>query len=194
MQIPITYVDSKKYIVSVTHDEDGDGPDTWGNFTIVQFKDRDFTTHENVEAYLTENGKLLPAVQAKLRAGKMFTLNYSRYSSADGGHYSLDGAINPDPEDLDGFIVFDDAYIKGTDYSQRRKMADQDLKNYTQWAQGDVYNVLIEDEHGETVDGLGGLYGFESIKEYLSETIPGAEYTARLVYPGSGTQSEEISI
>jgi len=32
---------------------------------------------------------------------------------------------------------------------------------YTQWCNGEIYYYIIEDEDGENVDSLGGLYGLE---------------------------------
>lgn len=138
------------------------GPDQWGNFTIVQFRDNDFDTYGDIEDYLTETGKLRPEYQAKLKAGKMFTIDYSRYSSTDGGFYRLNGGIpsgaDLDSQDINGFIVFDDAYVKNVSYAERRKYAEQDLKTYTQWANGEVYGYMLDGPDG-VIDSCGGFIG-----------------------------------
>lgn len=194
-QIPVKYIDTIDYRVLIHQDDFPEGPDTWGNFTIVQFRDRDWSTYEELESseYVTESGKLTPATRAKLRAGKMFTLDYRRYSSADGGYYRLDGGIptgEVDSSDINGFIIFEDEYIKGTSYEERKKYAEQDLETYTQYCQGEVYWVKIVTASGREIDSLGGLYGDEGVKQFVAETIPDAvsiEYVG--VYP-DGTEYE----
>ena len=195
--ITVKYIDTTKYKVKVHQELDNsDDPTSWGNFTIVQFKDDDWTTYEDPYSsdYFTESGKLTPGTLARLRAGTMFTMSYSRYASADGGHYRLDGAITGTIDDIDGFIIFDPGYIKGISYEERKRYAEQDLETYTQFAQGDVYWVEIETEDGRAVDSCGGLYGTEGIKAYIEEVIPGAEYEAIGVDDGYSTGSSTYEI
>lgn len=142
--------------------DNGNDPTDWGNYKIVQFRDDDFSTYEDLDNYLTENGKLLPSVQAKMRAGKIFTLSYSRYSNSDGGFYRLDGGIpsgEVDSRDVNGWIEFDDGYIKDTTYAERRTYAEQDLLTYTEWANGEVYGWTVERPDGEQIDGCWGYIG-----------------------------------
>lgn len=198
--IPIKYIDTTKYKVRIHQEQDDfNGPDTWGNFTLVQFRDDDFDTYQDLDdsEYVTEAGKLTPATLAKLRAGKMFTINYSRYSNSDGGHYRLDGGVPSgvvDSRDINGFIVFEDAYIKGTSYEDRKLYAAQDLAEYTMWANGDVYWVEILTEDGREVDSCGGFIGTEAVKQYIEDTIPGAEYDAIGINDGYCTGSSEYEV
>ena len=145
--INVKYIDTTKYKVRISEEEyPVDGPHEWGNFTIVQFKDRDWNSYTDIEEYCTENGKLLPSVQSKIRAGKIFSFTYNRYSSCDGGYYRYP-SNETNPENIDGFIIFEPEYIKGTTYEDRKRYAKQDLETYTQWANGEVYNVSIETEN-----------------------------------------------
>lgn len=150
--------------IDLWYDWDIDGPDTWGNYRIVQFRDNDYTTYEQFgySEYVTENQHLTPAILAKLRAGKMFTIDYRSYSNADGGYYSLNGDMpkgEVDSQDVNGFIIFDDDYIKGTSYEERKKYAEQDLKEYTAWANGEVYGFTVTDHNGDVIDSCGGFIG-----------------------------------
>lgn len=177
--IPVRYIDTTKYKIALYNDDYAESPTDWGNFTIVQFCDNDFGSYQDRYAneFVTEGGKLTPAVQAKLRAGKMFTISYSRYSNADGGYYRLDGSITDTIEGVDGFIIFDDGYIKNVSYADRRKYAEQDLRTYTHWAQGDVYWLKIETASGLEVDEIGGgLYGLADVKSAITDIIGDAEY------------------
>ena len=150
--------------IEIWQDWDCESPADWGNFTIVQFRDNNYTTYKQLEysEFVTENDCLTPATLAKLRAGKMFTIDYRSYSNADGGYYYLDGGIpkgQVDSQDVNGFIIFNDDYIKGTSYDERRKYAEQDLATYTAWANGEVYGFTITTPDGEFIDSVGGYIG-----------------------------------
>jgi len=148
--------------IEITYDEYSDSPAEWGNFTLVQFRDRDLVNFGDLDEYLTENGKLRPEWRAKLKSGKAFAFDYSRYSNTDGGFYRYprsDVATGEiDTSDLNGLIMFEDEYVKGVSYEDRKAYAESDLKTYTQWANGEVYSVNIS-EDGETIDGCGGNIG-----------------------------------
>lgn len=197
--IPVKYIDTTKYIVRVEYDEWSDSPAEWGTFTIVQFRDSDFSTYEELDSseYVTESGKLKPSVIAKLKAGKMFTISYQRYSSADGGQYRLDGSIPSgvvDSRDVNGFIIFDDSYVKGVSYDERKRYAQQDLNIYTQWANGEVYYATVETESGLEVDSCGGLIGDDDLTAFIQDTIGDAEHQTFMVYAGTAEQLQELSI
>lgn len=171
--IAVKYIDTNTYSVEVWQDDCMDSPETWGNYELVQFKDRDFSSYKSIDEYCTENGKLLPSVQAKIRAGKIFTFDYSRYSSTDGGFYRYPDN-ETDPDEIDGFIIFDDDYIKGASYEERHRYATGDLAEYTEWANGEVYGVSITDSTGKLVDSCGGFIGDLAVKQYIADTIPNA--------------------
>lgn len=178
MQVDVKYIDTTKYKVRIFQDDFyQDFEEFTDLFKVVQFRDRDFTNYGNLDEYCTENGKLLPSVQSKLRAGKMFTIDYRRYSSADGGKYYLDGSIptgEVDSQDVNGFIIFNDEYIRGVSFEERKKYAREDLELYTQWANGEVYHVNIETANGDFVDSCGGFIGDDSVQGYIHEVIPDA--------------------
>jgi hypothetical protein len=201
--IAVTYIDTKKYKVIVSNDWIWDDfSDFTDLFEVVQFRDNNKINYGILDDYLTEGGKLLPAIQAKLRAGKMFTIDYRSYSSADGGIYRLDGVVptgEVDTSDVNGFIIFHDDYAKGISYDERKQYAIGDLATYTQWANGEVYHVSIEDEAGNEIESCGGFVGDEALESYIADTIPhaiaenveiigkyddGSEYETYLSYTG----------
>lgn len=49
------------------------------------------------------------------------------------------------------------------------KSIDEELKEYTKWANGEVYRFTLYDEHGEVEDSCGGFYDIEHIREHLPE-------------------------
>lgn len=160
--------------IKLWHDTYGDmeAPTDWGNFDIVQFRERGYTTYGDLSDYTTENDKLAPAVQAKLRAGKMFTIDYYSYSSTDGGYYRLNGSVptgEVDSSIVNGFIIFDDAYIKGTTYEDRKRYAQQDLETYTAWANGEVYGWSVENADGDVLESCSGYIGSSADEHMRSE-------------------------
>lgn len=171
--IDVKYVDTTKYKVTISSDVFADNPCDWGNYTIVQFKDNDFNSYRSIDEYCNENGKLLPSVQAKIRAGKIFTFTYNRYSSCDGGYYRYP-SNETDVDNIDGFIIFDDAYIKGISYEERKRYAKQDLDTYTQWVNGEVYSILVEDEHGKYIDSCSGYIGDVDVQHGVIDMLPDA--------------------
>jgi hypothetical protein len=179
MESPLYTETRNGYTLTVTYEQWADDPANWGNFTIVQFRDNNFVNYADIDDYLTESGKLKPGWRAKIRAGKAFMFDYSRYSSTDGGFYRHPSSKVPtgeiDSRGLNGLIIFEDAYIKGITYDKRLEYATDDLKTYTEWANGEVYSAWItEDATGETIDGSGDCYG-------LDETIEqGKSQLARL--------------
>lgn len=128
--IDVKYIDTRKYIAKISYCDWAESPTDWGNFSVVQFRDNDWTDYASRDDYSTESGKILPSLQAKMRAGKVFTLTYRRYSSADGGIYTVDGGLYKDIDEVDGFIEFDDEYIKNTSY--------EDVESYIKEVVGDA--------------------------------------------------------
>lgn len=194
VKIPIKYIDTRKYKVRVMADEASEAPTEWGNYDIVTFGRGRLVTDTDISEYLTEAGKLKPSLQAKLKAGTAFWIDIYEHS---GMSYSLSGEGQQDYFDTAnraGLILFTKEYAKGSNYKQREAMARQDLRTYTQWANGDVYGASIETEAGQDVDSLWGLYGLEGVREYIAETIPGAEYTAVMQYSQSGPSEQELNL
>ena len=151
-----------------------DGPDTWGNYTVTNFG-RDYDG--NINDYLTESGKVLPSVQAKLKAGKMFWLDRYEHS---GISYSLSGtgtmANDWDNSRNAGILEFSNDYIKNTSYEDRERYAREDIKQYSDWANGEVYNVTITTDTGLDINQCSGFIGYENAKSYITEVIGDAEY------------------
>ncbi len=50
-----------------------------------------------------------------------------------------------------------------------KKAVDAELKEYTQWVNGEVYQFMLYDEKGVEEDSSGGFYDIEDIREYLTE-------------------------
>lgn len=49
------------------------------------------------------------------------------------------------------------------------------VESYTDWANGHVYEWMIEDEDGDTIESLSGIYGSDYAEESLKEALAGME-------------------
>ena len=71
-----------------------------------------------------------------------------------------------------------ECYIIKRVTKKHRDMAERDLKGQVaqldQWLRNDVWGYVIEDEDGETVDSLWGLYGIDYAKEEAARAMAGA--------------------
>jgi hypothetical protein len=188
MKINVKYIDSNKYKVLIHQDDYSECPNEWGCFEVKIFNSGYHGDLNNckMNEFYDENDNLNIGMRSRIKHGTAFPVGVRHYSNTDGGFYSL-----ADIEDADGFILFDKEYIKGESFERRREYAKGDLNTYQEWANGEVYIVSIEDMRGEVIDSLGGLYGTEGIKQFIEETIPGAEYEAFNVYPGTSQQLTE---
>jgi len=72
-----------------------------------------------------------------------------------------------------GFYIITDETLKNTIGKNDKKLIengiDAELKEYTQWANGEVYRFTLYDEGGEEIDACGGFYDIEDIRENLPE-------------------------
>jgi hypothetical protein len=160
----------KGYTINVYPDYNAESPAEWGNYEIVTFN-CDLITDGNEADYFTESGMILPAIQAKMRAGKLWPFEYRSHGPQSA--YRL----WPDPttkRGIDGFIIFTDEYAKNfSDYDGRYRMAQQDLETYTEWANGGCYGFDITNKYGESFDGsnMWGFYGLDDVIEQAHATI-----------------------
>lgn len=70
-----------------------------------------------------------------------------------------------------GFYIITDKTQKefGTKRKDFEKVIAQELKDYTQWCNGEVYQYILFDEKGEYLDGCSSFYSIDDIKENLPD-------------------------
>lgn len=170
--IPITYVDTNKYIALVSYDDFDDDPTGWGQFNIEQY-DRNKIHYTSSEEHYTEAGKLRPELQAKIRAGIAWPLEAYEHGNI---RYSLSGEgmqCRFDTSGNIGMLFLKD--VKGMSYKEREQMARECLREYNAYCNGEVYTVQIKRDTGYIVSDYCG--GITDIDEYIKQELPaGAEY------------------
>ena len=68
------------------------------------------------------------------------------------------------------YIVTDKTQkLLGTPKKFFEKVISQELKDYTAWANGEVYGYILYDKDGEEIDSCGGFYDIEDIRSSLPE-------------------------
>lgn len=185
-KIPVKYIDTTKYKVTVHDDSDNESPNEWGCFEVKIFGCNDLNNAKREDFY-DDNDNISIGLRTRLRFGTAFPVQVKHYSNADGGYYTV-----TDLEDADGFILFDTDYVRGESFERRREYAKGDLETYGQWCNGDIYYVTIETDYGKEIDAVGGLYGTEGINDFIKEVIGDAEYTA--IGKDSNGKTYEVSL
>lgn len=68
-----------------------------------------------------------------------------------------------------GFYIITDKSQKemGVKKKDWEKVIKQELENYNQFIEGDVYKFMLYDKNGEIEDSCGGFYNIEDIRKYL---------------------------
>ena len=79
------------------------------------------------------------------------------------------------------YIITDESHKEtGTNQSDWEKQIDQELENYTKWANGEVYSFILYTADGEMEDSCGGFYNIEDIREYLPKEYEDEDLTQYL--------------
>lgn len=139
--------------VTLLYDDAPDSPADWGNYKLVTFDCRLITDVDRSE-YFNDDDMPNTELDAMIKSGKAVPLEYYKHSGCIYRPATEDNGTEPD-----GFIIFEDAYIKDVSYDDRQKYAAGDLETYTQWANGEVYGYRVTDQDGEEIESLYGVYG-----------------------------------
>lgn len=155
MESPLYTETLNGYTLTIDYEQFADDPTNWGNFTVKHWRDYDDGTGE------------LTIDASKFADGRAHWVDKYEHGGAS---YTLHGRGTNDRWDTSrkwGIIEFTDEYATNADTLEgRREMARQDLKLYTEWANGEVYRAdITEDATGEYIDGVGDCYDLESTIE-----------------------------
>jgi len=160
--ITVKYIDTTEYEAYIEYDEFCDSPTTYGLYDII-------TDYKTVS---TESGKLLPSVQAKIKAGTMFWLDKYEHGNTSWSLSSEGMQCRFDTSSKAGLIELLD--VKSLTYDERKEYARDYLQEYTSWYNGEVYEVSITDNTGKDIDSICGIIGYENIDSIIDEMIPDA--------------------
>ena len=177
--------------LTVERDEFADCPSEYDGWKLYSFNRRHInyrdldTLFEHVDA----DGTVFPrniGLSRMLNVGTAFIVSCYEHS---GSVWGLRGEVFQcqwDTAQLAGILIWEDKVdnlcpkpYKDADavkravlrYQDREEDARQFLKLYTQWVNGENYNVVVEDEDGET-QSTGGYTGSDNLKAELKAEFP----------------------
>jgi len=169
----------------IEYDENTESPREWSNLGYFITVDRNYNspdqnkTLENIvaetgeEATSREEHMTMIKKRIKDETGETVEAIYPvcKYEHS-GVVYRLGVASGFDYSNNGFYIVTDktrnEIGVK-KDKKAIEKFIEAELKTYTQWANGEVYQFALYNEAGEMEDSCGGFYDLESIKEALPE-------------------------
>ena len=100
------------------------------------------------------------------RAEKWFNANYhvctiSRYEHGN-SLYTRGAPTCRWDSGYVGFAIVETAKMSDEEFEKR---VDQGLRTFTDWANGEVYSVIVEDASGDFVDSCSGFIGYDAAEE-----------------------------
>lgn len=168
-KIPIKYIDTRHYIADISIDEScGDeSPADTGRYELVIADRRDSETMARV---MTADDKIKPSVKAQLKAGTAFLVD--KYEHSNTRFY-----VHTERRDWDitqgcAVIFLDKSDTKGKTYDERQAVAERYLDEFSQWYNGEIYQVSIRDQANnyDIVNGWGLLES--EIDDYIKGELP----------------------
>lgn len=159
----------------VEQDQDPESPREWDNLGIMicshrryelgdeQFDPGDFDSWEDLKKHLYEDRKAGIVLPLGLYDHSGITMYIGDiHDKWDGGQVGFIYIPQDRLEKEYGIIGCDEL-------DKAREALEAEVKIYDQYLRGDVWSVLVEDENGELIDSLSGLYGEEAVEEYKKE-------------------------
>lgn len=178
--------------VRIVQDDCPESPRDWDNLGTMQSVERDYGPNERFKGHYTfwdviesladyaANFKIraydVPREHLLRAVNKHYViLPYwrSRSGECSVGTYP----IAESDERCDGliFLSFSRLQSEGLTPERAAECLKGEVETYGQWASGDVFGYVIEDENGETLDSCWGFYGLEYA---IGEAKTAAEYVA----------------
>lgn len=150
------------YKIKVVQDDQSEAPNDWGSYTLAMAPSlRLADGGAKWSDYVDEDGMATAETVEKIKAGSVWPLSYSSH----GPQCSYDLAY--DSTDADGYLVFSADYIDGTSYEERKRYAREDIKTYSQWANGETYGYRLTNPYGDDDFDNSSCYGYYGLDEVL---------------------------
>lgn len=172
--ITVKYVDTRKYIVTISQDDWAENPLDWedaserGAYFVMTH--RNYNLPNELDVDFDEFDGWSELVTATMKAHK----NLKAYKFVD--WYEHSGiAVHLQ----DSTIPSDrwDSGIVGVIFGESEDAIKYAFLNWQNYIEGSVYSVDIKTDTGLDIDALSGIYGDEGVKDFVTETIGDAEYT-----------------
>jgi hypothetical protein len=167
-----TLPDGRKVTVNVYYDDDRDSPNDWGGNGTFHVFEHGSAFWKAAEETFGNKAKrvvndLVQGVDVKHK-GKTY-VGLERYRHSGDAYARCGKGHFPDRQ-------WDVSPIVGwweSNADSPVEQFDSCLKTWNQYVQGYVYGIVIEDENGEQLDSLWGIYGMDSVDSYVDEMLDG---------------------
>ena len=174
----------EKPLLVIKHDQDAESPRQWDNLGYFLTVDRNYRSPDGnaSEIYniMKETGdeatnqdehiKMMKKRINKETDEKVLAIYPVVKYEHSNVKYSL-GTVKGFDYSNNGFYIVTDKTQKllGTPKKFFEKVISQELKEYTSWANGEVYGFTLYDQDGEIKEDCWGYYNIEDIKESLPD-------------------------
>ena len=164
----------------VEQDQDPESPREWDNLgTMVcshrryelgddQFNPDDYEGWDELKKELVENLNavvVLPLYLYDHSGITMYTDGDTAYRQHEAWDAGQVGFIYVSEED----VIKEYGSKSKKNLALAEKVLKAEIETYDQYLRGDIWCVTVEDEDGEVIDSLCGLYGDEAVEEYKKE-------------------------
>lgn len=180
----ITYTTQKTINqLKITHGDIAESPRNWSNLGYFITIDRNYRSPDNNQDIINivkdtgdnatsqeDHIKLIKkAIKDQLNEKVVAIYPIVKYEHG-GISYSLGSKHGFDYSNNGFYIITDKTQnLLGTPKKSFEKVIKQELEEYNQYINGEVYQFTLYNEQGEIVDSCGGFYDLEDIKDHLPE-------------------------
>lgn len=182
--------------LKISYDNDGESPRKWSNLGYFITCDRNYNSPDDNKDIINivkdtgnyatsqDNHMSLIKKEMKDQLGEKVVAIYPIVKYEHGGvSYSL-GAKHGFDYSNNGFYIITDKQAK--EYDTKKKdfetIIKQELDVYNKYANGEVYQYILFDNDGDIVDGCGGFYNLDDIKDHLPEDWKDENLTEYITY------------
>ena len=175
-------VEETKPLLVIEYDTDAESPRVWDNLGYFITVDRNYRSPDDYNGTIynivkstgdvaescDEHMKLIKKAIKEDTGEKVVAIypvvkyEHSAVSYSLGSRSGFDCSNN-------GFYIVTDKTQKvfGTPKKSFEKVTKEELREYTQWANGEMYRYTLFNKDGEIEDSCGGFYNREHIRENL---------------------------
>lgn len=202
-------------VAKIYQDEDPESPREWDNLGIMVCFHGRYNLGDKTDLKSSDFngwGELAEYLEKEKHAKIILPLYLYDHSGLSMKVGSFQGYLPQGHAEFDsgqvGFIYAPEDAIK-KEYSVKKiskqtlektkKVLFGEVETYTQYLEGDVYFYKVEDEDGENVDSLSGIYGLEYARKEATDAIDAElaerkkDYVPKVIKEVKGAQSAVFS-
>lgn len=195
----------KNCLIKVYQDEDnGTSPREWSNLGYFITQDNRYNspdTNEELQAVIKAGGEYASSQAEHIKyikshySEKILDIYPVTKYEHGGVSYSL-GTVHGFDNSNNGFYIITEKTQKevGTNKKDFEKQVRQELKTYTEWANGEVYGFDTIDEFGNSIESVWGFVGDYNESGLMQQAREAVDYYMVNNYPKAKTEHERAEL